>query len=69
MTVVDIDRALIDQQLLGAALGDVAPWSTWRVVMKAAFGLVLNEEEARTFATIAGNRTCAAPNRHLIRLR
>lgn len=56
MTVVDIDHALTDPHLLGAALGDAQLWLTWRAVLKAAFALALNEEEARTFATIAGDR-------------
>jgi hypothetical protein len=51
-----VDRALSDSRLLGAALGDAASWRTWRVVLKAAFGLTLNEEEAKTFALIAGGR-------------
>jgi hypothetical protein len=51
-----IDRALAHPDLLGAALGDPASWQTWRVVLKAAFGLELSPEEARTFASVAGDR-------------
>jgi hypothetical protein len=51
-----IDRALTDERLLGAALGNTASWKTWRIVLKAAFGLALNEEEAKTFSSVAGNR-------------
>jgi hypothetical protein len=51
-----IDRALTDPRLLGAALGNTASWKTWRIVLKAAFAITLNEEEAKTFATIAGGR-------------
>ena len=31
-----IDHALRDQHLLGAALGDAAPWDTWLTVLRAA---------------------------------
>jgi hypothetical protein len=31
-------------------------WKTWRVVLKATFGLDLNREEARAFASVAGSR-------------
>ena len=41
-----IDRALVDQRLLGAGLGDASSWATWVAVLKAAFGLLLGEEEA-----------------------
>jgi hypothetical protein len=53
---IRIDQALIDKRLLGAALGDTATWQTWRAALKAAFGLELNREEVRTFASIAGSR-------------
>lgn len=39
-TPITIERAMRDRNLLGAAFGDPASWSTWRVVLKAAFGLV-----------------------------
>jgi len=51
-----IDKALCDPALLGAALGDPATWQTWRAVLKAAFGLDLNRDEARAFASVAGSR-------------
>jgi len=52
-----IDRALTDKRLLGAAFdGDATTWQTWRTVLKAAFGLELNREEARAFASVAGSR-------------
>ena len=51
-----IDRTLTDKRLLGAALQDVASWTTWRTVLKAAFGLTLNRDEARAFAAVAGSR-------------
>jgi hypothetical protein len=50
-----IDRVFKDRRLLGAALGDF-DLSTWRPALKAAFGLKLNDAEAKTFAQIAGNR-------------
>ena len=53
---IRIDQALTDKRLLGAALGDQAKWATWRVALKAAFGLELNDEEAVAFSTIAGGR-------------
>ena len=51
-----IDDVLCDPELLGAALGDPATWQMWRIVLKAGFGIVLNRDEARAFATIAGGR-------------
>jgi hypothetical protein len=57
MTNFAIDRALKDPRLLGAALGDPMTWQTWRSVLKAAFGLHLTEQEARTFTDIAGERS------------
>lgn len=51
-----IDRALVDQRLLGAGLGDASSWATWVAVLKAAFGLLLSEEEQQAFVAVAGNR-------------
>jgi hypothetical protein len=51
-----IDRAFTDMRLLGAALGDQRSWQVWRVVLKAAFGIELNRDEARAFASVAGSR-------------
>ena len=53
--MMNIDQALAPN-LLGAALGDTQTWQTWRVVLKACFGLELNREEARAFASVAGSR-------------
>jgi hypothetical protein len=53
---VPIDEALSDPNLLGAALGDVETWQTWRAVLRAAFGLSLNRDDARAFAAVAGSR-------------
>ena len=52
----DIDAALVDRALLGAALGDARSWQTWRAVLRASFGLELNRDEARAFASVAGSR-------------
>jgi hypothetical protein len=54
--MIDIEHALRDPQLLGAALGDPETWSTWLTALKAAFGIELNREERRAFESIAGNR-------------
>src|SRR5262249_39906622 len=61
-----IDCALTDQRLLGAALegDDLASWRIWLVVLKAAFGLPLDDAELATFAKIAGVRS---PPAHRVR--
>jgi hypothetical protein len=51
-----IDRALQDKRLLGAAIGDNAPWSTWFAVLRAAFGLPLDEQQRAVFHSVAGDR-------------
>jgi hypothetical protein len=51
-----IEAAMLDPRLLGAGFGDAKTWRQWRVVVKAAFGIALNREEARAFAAIAGGR-------------
>jgi hypothetical protein len=51
-----ISDAMNDPKLLGAALSPIKSWETWRVVLKAAFGLELNCAEARAFASVAGSR-------------
>jgi hypothetical protein len=33
---MSIDEALVDEHLLGAAVGDIAPWQTWRIALKGA---------------------------------
>jgi hypothetical protein len=50
-----IDRAF-EPRLLGAALGDLGSWSTWLAVLKAAFGLPLDDVEQGIFTSVAGNR-------------
>jgi hypothetical protein len=56
MKPATIDRALTDPKLLGAALGDIASWRVWLVVLKAAFGLPLDAQQLQQFTAIAGNR-------------
>jgi hypothetical protein len=56
MTTPTVDQALADRRLLGGALGDVGSWSSWLIVLKAAFGLQLSEGELVTFRKIAGER-------------
>jgi hypothetical protein len=51
-----IDRALADPRLLGAALGDTASWALWLVVLRAAFGLLLDERQRQVFAEVAAGR-------------
>jgi hypothetical protein len=53
---ISVDQALTDLQLLGAVLGDLETWQTWRTVLKATFGIALNREEVRAFASVAGSR-------------
>ena len=54
--MIPIDRALMDSNLLGAALGDGASWSTWLAVLRAAFALPMCNEDRATFAKVAGDR-------------
>jgi hypothetical protein len=51
-----IDQSLRDVNLLGGALNELSTWSTWTVVLKAAFGLPLTRAERRTFKLLAGDR-------------
>jgi Terminase large subunit, ATPase domain len=55
--IITINHALTDHNLLGAALGDAAPWQHWCTVLKAAFAIDLNQDETRAFASVAGSRT------------
>src|ERR1041385_532546 len=61
ITIVD---ALRDELLLGAALGDIATWSRWLVVLKAAFALPMADEDRTAFAEVAGDRE---PPAHRVR--
>src|SRR5262245_10921147 len=58
--LLPIDRALTDRNLLGAGLGDLASWSTWLAVLRAAFGLPLSEADTATFKQVAGDRPAPA---------
>lgn len=53
-----IDEALSDRLLLGAALDrDLSSWTTWRIVLRAAFGLPLSTDaEFDTLEALAGGR-------------
>ena len=53
---ITIDAALQDPKLLGAALGDPKTWATWMTVLKSGFGIELNRDERRAFASVAGSR-------------
>lgn len=52
-TIVD---ALRDPLLLGAALGDPAPWAAWVAILKAAWALPLDDAERAIFDRLAGGR-------------
>src|SRR6516164_1763664 len=62
--MTEIDRALTNRRLLGAGLGDIGTWRTWLVVLKAAFGQPLDEDELEVFHAVAGER---APPEHRVR--
>lgn len=57
---ISIDDALTDRNLLGAALDELESWSTWRVILKAAFGEPLTADELTLFKTLAGGRSAPA---------
>jgi hypothetical protein len=54
--MIQIDAALTDKNLLGAALGSPSTWQTWLTCLRAAFGIELTRQERRAFAAIAGSR-------------
>lgn len=54
--LIGIDRALLDKNLLGAALGDTASWSQWLAVLRAAFGLKMSDQDLAIFSEVAGER-------------
>jgi hypothetical protein len=56
LTDISIIEAMTDLQLFGATLGPAPTWKTWQVALKAAHGIELNRDDARAFASIAGNR-------------
>ena len=51
-----IDQALLDRELLGAALQDQGTRQTWFACLRASFGLPLNEEQLKLFKAVAGDR-------------
>ena len=55
---------MADVNLLGAGLGAIETWQQWRSVLKGAFGISLNREEARQFEAVAGSRK---PPAHKVR--
>jgi len=61
--MIGIDRALTDQKLLGAALGDPSSWSRWLSVLRAAFALPMSDVDLTAFAEVAGDR---APPAHRV---
>ena len=58
-----IDKVLTDPRLLGAELGHIETWATWLIVLKAAFGIPLTDDELQVFKAVAGGRVLAAQAR------
>jgi Terminase large subunit, ATPase domain len=54
---MEIDRALTDERLLGAGLGDPMSWAVWLAILRAGFGLPLDEQQKAMFASVAGERS------------
>lgn len=63
MIACPIDRAATDPHLLGAALEPGPSWATWLTILRAAFGLPLEQHERPVFASVAGGRK--APERRV----
>jgi hypothetical protein len=61
---MEIDRALTDERLLGAGLGDPTSWAVWLAILRAGFGLPLDEQQNALFASVAGERS---PPTHRVR--
>jgi hypothetical protein len=55
-TLIEIDRALADPHLLGAALGPPSSWATWLATLRAAFALPLSSDDRAIFQAVAGER-------------
>jgi len=53
---IQIDRALQDKQLLGAAFGKQQTWATWFAVLKAAYCRPLDASGRAAFRKVAGGR-------------
>ena len=58
--LIDIDRALLDPNLLGAGLGNPATWSRWLAVLRAAFALPMSDADLVQFKEVSGNREVPA---------
>jgi hypothetical protein len=56
MRPITVTDALLDRNLLGAALGDASTWSTWFAILKAAHGIQLTRDERKLFAAVSGDR-------------
>ena len=54
--LIDINRALLDPNLLGAALGNPTTWSRWLSVLRAAFALNMSAADIAAFKEVAGDR-------------
>src|SRR5436853_2427730 len=54
--MIAVDRALMDSQLLGAALGLSQSWSRWVAVLRAAFALPMSDQDRALFAEVSGDR-------------
>lgn len=54
--IIDVDRAVRDPHLLGAALGPAETWATWISVLRTAHGLPLSSGDRERFASVAGDR-------------
>lgn len=54
--IIDIDTAFSDPKLLGAAFKDQRTWNSWRIILRAAFGLELTDDETVVFKALAGGR-------------
>jgi hypothetical protein len=53
---INIAAAMSDPQLLGAGLGNLTTWSPWMAILRAAFGLELNDRQRGLFPAVAGGR-------------
>jgi len=54
--LVTVAQAFASKRLIGAALGDLASWTTWLSVVKAGYGLPLKPTETEAFALVSGGR-------------